>query len=134
MYELPSKHEIFGILEECRDEAINIADSFGMYVDHDDAYFLYECGIPPLKMKPPKKCKKPIRHEPLIIHSLYLKSFGHKIPIENINEYSPYVVVECSDGKQIVVKKTSLCWLLRKDHTKLSSDRIYRVRAPYDSD
>lgn len=133
-FELPPKHEIFKILEECRDEAINIADCFGMYVDLEDVYFLYECAIPPLKMKPPKNFNEPIQHEPLIIHSLLLKSFGHKIPIENINEHSPYVVVECSDGKKVVVKKTSLCWLLRKNHVKLSSDRIYRVRAPHDSE
>lgn len=69
-----------------------------------------------------------------MIHSLSLKNYAQKIVADKITEHSPYVVVECSDGKHVVVKKTSLCWLLRKSPSKLSSDRIYRVRTPYDID
>lgn len=32
------------------------------------------------------------------------------------------------DETRIIIKKTSLCWLLRSDCQKLSSDRLMRVR------
>lgn len=57
-----------------------------------------------------------------------LINFVRKHP--NPDEKSPFVKLH--EGK--VVKKTSLCWLLRNDCKKLSSDRIRRVMALKEND
>lgn len=58
--------------------------------------------------------------------TLELKAYNNtciKLP-----ELSPFTVVTDGNGKEIVVRKSSICWLLRKTNGKLSSDRIQRVR------
>ncbi len=45
-----------------------------------------------------------------------------------LNEDSQFVVVVNKKGKEIVVRKSSICWLLSKDKCKLSSDRLQRVQ------
>lgn len=45
-----------------------------------------------------------------------------------LNERSPFVVVTDNNGKEMVVRKTSVCWLLPKEKFKLSSDRLQRVQ------
>lgn len=57
-----------------------------------------------------------------------LPNFAHKFSGQKIEPNSPYVDIP-NDQKRIVIKKTSLCWLLRSDHVKLSSDRLERVKA-----
>lgn len=42
---------------------------------------------------------------------------------------SPYVLVLDGNGKECIIKKTSLCWLLCSGDTKLSSDRLLRVQS-----
>lgn len=45
-----------------------------------------------------------------------------------LDEKSSFVVVEASKGKEMVVRKSSICWLMSKDKCKLSSDRLQRVQ------
>lgn len=45
-----------------------------------------------------------------------------------LNEKSPFVAVTDNNGKEMVVRKSSICWLLSKDKCKLSSDRLQRVQ------
>lgn len=42
-------------------------------------------------------------------------------------ENGPYVKVSLQSGHTLIVKKSSLCWLLDNKQPKLSSDRMYRV-------
>lgn len=46
----------------------------------------------------------------------------------HLKEDSPFVVVLDKNGGEIVVRKSSICWLLSKDKFKLSSDRLQRVQ------
>ncbi|XP_043289665.1 uncharacterized protein [Venturia canescens] len=41
---------------------------------------------------------------------------------------SPFVVVKDNHNKELVVRKSSICWLLQKNSSNLSSDRLQRVR------
>lgn len=56
------------------------------------------------------------------------KNFADEFNDVDIDEKSGFVEVFSSPDKRIVVKKTSLCWLLRSDSAKLSSDRLERVK------
>lgn len=57
-----------------------------------------------------------------------LKNFAYKFENKGIEETSLYLEV-LGGKKRIVVKKTSVCWLFRKEYHKLSSDRKLRVMA-----
>lgn len=61
------------------------------------------------------------------LRSVSLKNFASKHENQTIDEKSPKIEVN-NGQRQIIVKKTSLCWLLRKDPGKLSSDRLERVK------
>lgn len=46
----------------------------------------------------------------------------------HLDEKSPFVVVVDKNGKEMVVRKSSICWLLSKNKFRLSSDRLQRVK------
>lgn len=61
--------------------------------------------------------------------STTLKNFAQIFGENEVDISSPYVEIQISDPyRRLIVKKTSLCWLLRKSSPKLSSDRLLRVR------
>lgn len=57
-----------------------------------------------------------------------LKNFAYKFCENEVPENSSYVEIFSDKSRRHIVKKTSLCWLLRPDQKKLSSDRVVRVR------
>lgn len=44
-----------------------------------------------------------------------------------LSKTSPFTIVTDAHGKEIVVRKSSICWLLNKNCGRLSSDRLQRV-------
>lgn len=46
----------------------------------------------------------------------------------DLDETSPFVKVTNNSGKKVIVRKSSVCWLLCEDKFKLSSDRLQRVQ------
>lgn len=66
---------------------------------------------------------------PINLKTIHLKNFAEKFDGREIPEDSPFVRVICDGGKEFVIKKTSVCWLLRQEHAKLSSDRLLRMKA-----
>lgn len=63
------------------------------------------------------------------LKTILLKNFSGKFVGENVSETSQYVEVPLNLQKRIIIKKTSLCWILRNDYQKLSSDRLLRVQS-----
>lgn len=66
---------------------------------------------------------------------MLLKDYGDKLyrglDSENdtdLDETSPFIKVTDKSGKEMVVRKSSVCWLLSQDKFKLSSDRLQRVQ------
>lgn len=129
--ELPTKKEIINQVEQSKRKAIEFAIEIGLINKRKAKSFSLECKIPPIHPKPPilreSICKRELP-APLEIKSMNLKNFSDKFKGHAIPENSPYVRIFI-DEKEFVLKKTSLCWLLRTEYTKLSSDRLMRVRA-----
>ncbi|KAF5286417.1 hypothetical protein FQR65_LT12598 [Abscondita terminalis] len=46
--------------------------------------------------------------------------------VTNLKEDSPFVRIKLEDDSEIVVKKSSYCWLLQDDRGRVSSDRLKR--------
>lgn len=64
-----------------------------------------------------------------MLKNISLNNYAEKLVNKTIDAASPYVAISTAQ-KKIIVKKTSLRWLLRKDYNKISSDRLERVKAP----
>lgn len=89
--------------------------------------YLFKTLVP----KTAKKIKKtsPLMRRKLTIsdfRNIALKDYAYKKigPISETDQYCEFLF-----NKRIVVQRTSLCWLLNSDITKMSNDRLFRVRA-----
>lgn len=81
-------------------------------------------------------CENECLYEKLQI-SLLLKSgsynnYAEKFRCVSVGDASSYVEMDNSTinrNRRIIIKKTFLCWLLRTNSSKLSSDRLKRVKS-----
>lgn len=133
-FDLPSKDEIYSEIENCQRDAINTAKEFGLIGRRSAQNF--DCKIIPHETKLTQvKRNKPILNireniAEFDLSNIKLKDFTGKLKDTDIDSISPYVEIMNNYGERTIVKKTSLCWLLREDCRKLSSDRLLRVRNP----
>lgn len=134
-HQLPTSEEIMNEIELCKRTALNTATKFGLT---KAKHVNFMCKINPYTLNANSKMRSRTK-----IHNIKTKSKIFNVPdLKNIklndytgrlkqdvnNEKSSYAEIETSGGNSIIVKKTSLCWLLRKESRKLSSDRLLRVR------
>lgn len=136
---LPSKEEVIHEIEFCQRVAIATATKFGLISKTQSKQRNYVCNIKPYKSKKTKKthieqeAESPIKYtrqfQAKDLKNIQLKDWTGQIKQSSIDKSSLYAEVTCSGGKQILVKKSSLCWLLNPDKNKLSSDRLLRVRS-----
>lgn len=67
-----------------------------------------------------------------VMEDLYIASSGplhlKTYQVANLTETSPFVQVADGDGNPSIIKKSALCWLLRSEDSKISSDRLLRVQ------
>lgn len=132
VHELPTKSEIISVITQCKKDAIRTAKQLGFKINNDDGL---PCDLAPVdrvlcKTKKVKKSKMDVGK----VMSEYTKRLTVS-DLKNVNlinyaakhpepdEKSPFVKLDINK----VVKTSSLCWLLRNDYQKLSSDRNRRV-------
>lgn len=134
-YELPSKDEIFTEIENCQKDAINIGKEFGLMTNRNAKTL--PCKIGPHKIKSfrvrsREHTESNIQRDvaSLDLNNIKLKDFSGTLNETNIDSTSPYVVMQNDFGETSIVKKMSLCWLLRGDVYRVSSERSDRVRNP----
>lgn len=134
-FDLPSKEEILREIEFCQKTAIISAKKFGLINSERGTSCNYMCNIKPYKPKQIRTnqaANSPIKYtrhfELKDLKNIQLKDWTGKMKQSVIEKSSLYTEVMCSNGKMILVKKSSLCWLLNPDQKKLSSDRLQRVR------
>lgn len=135
IHQLPTPEQILNEIELCKRTALNTATKFGL-TKKRHAHFT--CKINPYTLKVKSTMRSRIKSHNIKIKSkifevpdlknIKLNDYTGKLKQDVNNESSSYVEIESYGGKNIIVKKTSLCWLLRKESRKLSSDRLLRVR------
>lgn len=133
---LPTDAEIFEVIEKSKLQAIEDAIKFGFVSNRRNINL--NCNIPPhgtIFKKSKESDEEEYDSDEAIEASMLVLSQLRKVNLPNyaekfhdieIDESSSYP--EVFGGRRIVLKKSSLCWLLRKNETKLSSDRIQRVK------
>lgn len=116
--------------------AIDDAIAIGL-LSKSEVQLELKCEIDSYKPKVRKTSKKvpetnrirKIINEKLIqLQSVSLINYANKFNTTNVPIASSYVEIFGSN-KRMIVKKTSLTWLLRAGSVKLSSDRLLRVRS-----
>lgn len=142
LQKLPTTTEISNVILQCQRDAINMAIKFKLIssrATEATKQKVTACHINEFIPKNEKKTNKSkvvsrsqsTAMKPLAVSDLKniaLKNYAEK-KVKQVAETSPYIEL-CFDSKRIVIKKTSLCWLLRPDDgPKLSNDRLLRVRA-----
>lgn len=131
-HDLPTKEEIFVQIERCHQNAIQDAIKLRLIEKNYDK----ECGtcqLPPIRIKSHEEKTKEKTNVNTTLHkfiapkNICLTNFLNKFVGQTIDETS-HVEAPMQNPNRMIVKKTSLCWLLRPEQSKLSSDRILRVR------
>lgn len=133
-FELPSKDQIFNEIMKSKKIAINNAKKIGLFLGSRAAENVQlPCKLRALHQK--EKSTDVVSYNELVpitnlpkFRNTNLRNYAYKFINESIDETGPYVEVYNSRGKRIVVRKVTLCSLLRKDSFKLSSDRMERVK------
>lgn len=127
--ELPSEKQIIEQIEKCKQKAIDFAVEIKLMKKVNVKSFVFTCKIPSLEPKANEEgVVKEEKHLNIKLKTLNFKDFSDKFEGKKIPEDSMYVRVTCDNNKEFVIKKTSLCWLLREEQVKLSSDRLVRVK------
>lgn len=126
---LPTKEQIFQEIENSKQTAIRDAFRLGLISRITDFDLPCEVNVLEAKTKSAIKITRPSSFQHNLIN-LCLKNYAHKFEEQQINESSGYVEIPIRKSQRMIVKKTSLCWVLREDYYKLSSDRLERVKAP----
>lgn len=136
-WKLPSLEKIVEEIEISKKNARMDAKSLKLLTKKESlSANICECDIKPIIINKPKQkadLKQRLIIAPEVINNylqfrrIELTNFADKFHGCNITENSKYVELNNENKKRMVVKKTSLCWLLRKDYQKLSSDRLRRV-------
>lgn len=137
---LPSADEVFKEIEFCQRLAVATATKLGLIVTNKNKCHNYECKIKPATPTPtatPQQNKNQtneigcdtnlIQLRASDLKNIQLKNYASNIKRSDIDEAGPYAEIKCSNNKFILVKKTSLCWLLGAESKKLSNDRLLRV-------
>lgn len=136
---LPTDDEIRNELQFCSSLAIRTAVELGLIKANNQENTNYPCKVNPysehLLSEKKRKNEKPISTSlvslsPKFLQNIKLKNYHGKIVGKKITETSPYVEIKCHESSPIIVKKTSLCWLLGSEQQKLSNDRLRRVQHP----
>lgn len=132
-FDLPTESEILQEIEKCSINAMEDAVSLGLLQKNKNQSQI-ECAVPPYKLP---KNKQKLQHMfnddefieeiMLCLRSTTLKNFANKFDENGVDISSPFVDIPNED-RRVIIKKTSLCWLLRKTTPKLSSDRLERVK------
>lgn len=134
---LPTAEQIYNEIILCEKSAIATAIKLGLVNKGTAARAKFVCKINAHTTSNDRVMKTSLhstltsKKESYILPDLknvQLKDYTGKYKHKIINEKSPYVEMNNAAGKGILVRKTSLCWLLREDSQKLSSDRLERVK------
>lgn len=132
---LPDERQIVDQIEKCKQNAIKDALRFGLIKQHQVKSLDFSCKILPYAAKSKKKENVDTKTNVMrsksylkLLTNTSLTNYAYKFDGKILDETSPYVELPSIGFNRFIVKKTSLCWLLRRDFARISTDRLERVR------
>ncbi|XP_077281028.1 uncharacterized protein LOC143907863 isoform X1 [Temnothorax americanus] len=136
--ELPCDKDIIKSIQEARAFAISEARTLGMKpkisqkVPPPVPLHLYHLKPKVTQDEPILDLTVPASKEADTEEDILLADISAKQEAQ-LNLQSPFVNYVDNTGKEIVLRKTTLCWLLSNGHSRLSSDRVHRVKQKEDN-
>lgn len=129
LHDLPTLDNILDQIEQCKKDALNYAIQMKL-ISKKNSTIELDCKLQAsILKKVPLVEENQIEKGPDInFKKINLQNFAAKFIGIDIPEKSQYVRIDHENSNDLVLKKTSLCWLLRPDYKKLSSDRVVRVK------
>lgn len=136
IHRLPSPEEIINEIVFCEKNAIVTATKLGLITKENSRRRNTVCKINPYTAKVgciTKQMNSLCVNEKRLVkmpdpRNIQLKDYSGKLKCSTVDERSGYAELQSATGRKIIVRKTSLCWLLRNESRKVSSDRLLRVR------
>lgn len=138
IFDLPSIEEIVYEIEQAKKHSVNNAICLGLLKHSKINNFDFSCRINPcndvIRKKSKKKTEDRFEGRSIKIEyefdKLALKNFAYQFDDEVIDDISPFVEIfyDKYAKLRVVVKKTSLIWLLSNDPLRVSTDRLERVK------
>lgn len=141
---LPSAIEIQARIEKCKSNALQDAVHLGLLGKVQATKFDISCKLLPLNPRKNSSWQtideQVIEEEQVPEHTAWqcdslnclrgisLKNYAGDFDDEEIDESSIYVKV-FSEPNRVVFKKSHLVWVLKKEYSRISSDRLIRVRS-----
>lgn len=140
--QLPTFDEILATIEKSKSNAIKDCITIGLLTKEEEKHVELPCQIKPYDTQKVKHIKQTtsVSNTAYIVNYAHmisqlkhvsLKNYSQKFLDQKVPETSSYVEI-FGARKRIVIKKSSLVWLLRSDSIKLSSDRLRRVMVQTD--
>lgn len=141
--DFPSEDEIHKIILQCKDRALETAQRVGL-IEEDCDYLdsVCDCCVPKYVVPKQKNVQTTDNENSVLDESSIefidlegklicskLKNFAYRFEKKDVPKTYAEII---RNKRRFVYKKTSICWLFSKESYKLSSDRIYRVRDPYE--
>lgn len=131
-YQLPSPDEVFQVIERAKNEALSIAAEFDLCKRARSE--IIPCKLSPHFITVKQKNIKLPRVQKVDVSTIInqfstirLSNYAEKFQDQSVEETSSFTEIP-NPKRRIIVKKTSICWLLRDEMPKLSSDRNKRVK------
>lgn len=137
IHPLPTPLEIYNEIIFCRKNATLIAIKLGLIKkenQNESKYF--KCKVNPhIGTKLSKSMQRKKTHEndetSFVIpdlRNIKLRDYNGKLKSRTVDERSIYAEITNATGNKVIVKKSSLCWLMRDENKKMSNDRLGRVK------
>lgn len=133
--ELPNEKEIISTIEKSKNKAIEEARKIGL-IKGETLQDICVCRVPSYVQKFAMTRKEyneticfdeKIEELEMRLSRSTLKNYAHQFEENSVPETSSYVEFD-GELRRCVFKKSSVCWFLRKEGYKCSSDRNIRVR------
>lgn len=136
IFPLPNVNQILEVIEEAKLNANKDAQFFGLMKARDEGDIAISCEVDPYSRTNSKYHQNMIGRSRKFdktqvlnqLKTVRLKNYAEKFESKSVEISSTFTEIP-NAKKRIIVKKSSLCWLLREDMPKLSSDRQERVKA-----
>lgn len=145
-FDLPSQSEIINTIYKSKSDAINSAIKVGMipknyHLKEESCFCQIRKCLPDIDqaLSTDDVCKSSKNESTMhdlstvnFLANICLKNYANKFKGNKIDETSSFVEIP-HEKKRFIVRKSSLCWLLSNTDSKLSSDRLLRVRGHKDA-
>lgn len=140
-HQLPGENEINNVIAQCKQDAINMTIKFNLISSTSPGAMKQKATSCQVKPYTPKITKQKTKHSHRLANSntwiIRFQKYCFKELYRKKNPYvkrtSPYLEFHFNTRRIVVKKKTSFCWLLRNDVTKMSNDRLMKVQTRTDS-